>query len=129
MSRAQSSVEFLIITGFALIFFVAFLFSLTVSSSERLIERQRLTLQQAAQTVQEEVAFAHATVDGYERRFALPLNIVGLEYELDVVDNLLYVHTVEGEHALTVSLKNVTGMFVPGANTIRRTNGTVYANS
>lgn len=129
MRRAQSSVEFMILVGFVLMFFIAFLFSLAIASSDRLVERQRLAIQQIAQTVQEEVAFAHSTVDGYERTFVLPLQIVNLDYELDVVDSLLYVHAIEGQQALAVSIKNVTGTFVPGSNTLRRSNGTVYANS
>lgn len=129
MGRAQSSVEFMILVGFVLMFFVAFLFTLAIASSERLAERQRLAIQQIAQTVQEEVAFAHSTVDGYQRTFVLPLHIVNLEYELEVIDLLLYVHTVDGEQALVVSIKNVTGTFTPGSNTLRRFNNTVYANS
>lgn len=128
MGRAQSAVEFLIIVGFALVFFVAFLLSLSLSSSDRIFERQKLTLEHVAQTVQKEVAFAHTTVDGYERSFTLPLKIVNLEYEIEVVDGLLYLHTFDFVHALAVPIQNVTGTFAPGQNALRRTNSTVYAN-
>ncbi len=128
MDRAQSSVEFMIITGFVLFFFVAFLVSIALSSSDRLYERQMLTIQQVARMVQEETAFAHATVDGYSRTFELPLQIVNLDYELDVVDGRLYVHTLDGSQALSVLVKNVTGTFVPGTNVLRRSNGLVYVN-
>ena len=128
MSRAQSSVEFMIITGFVLFFFVAFLASIALSSSDKLYERQMLTIQQVARTVQEETAFAHATVDGYHRTFELPLQIVNLEYELEVVDERLYIHTLDGSQALSVLIKNVTGTFVPGTNVLRRSDGVVYVN-
>ncbi len=128
MRRAQTSLEFMILVGFILFFFVLFLFSLGASSSDKLYERQTLELESVAYTVQREVAFASTTSDGYERTVILPSQLVNLDYTLDVIEGSLYVHTTNGKHALAVPLLNVTGSFTPGTNTIRRINGTVFVN-
>lgn len=129
MRRAQTSLEFMILVGFILFFFILFLFSLGASSSDKLYERQTLALEDVAHTVQREVAFASTTPDGYERTLSLPLQIVNLDYTLEVIEGSLYVHTVNERHALAVPLMNVTGVFTPGTNMIRRVNGTVFVNS
>lgn len=129
MSRGQTAVEFMILVGVVLFFFIGFLLFVGFSSSHQLYERQRLELAEIARTVQEEVAFASSTVDGYQRTFLLPPQIVNLDYNLTLVDTRLYVRTFNGRHALAVPIKNVTGTFMPGTNILRRTNGTVYANS
>lgn len=128
MRRAQTAVEFMILVAFVLFFFVAFLFSLGLSSSYRLYERQALELHEVARTIQQEVALAHATVDGYNRTFSLPSSIVNLPYVIEVVEGYLYVHTTNEKHALSLPVANVTGSFVPGENRIRKTDTVVYVN-
>ena len=126
--RAQTSVEFLILVSFVLFFFVSFLMLIGYSTSDKVYERQSLAIQQVARTIQEEVALAHATEDGYEREFSLPLQIVNLDYEIEIVGGSVYVHTVNGRHALSVPIEDVTGSFAPGDNVIRRANDIIYVN-
>lgn len=97
--------------------------------SDRTYERQSLTLQSIARTIQDEVAFAHMTSDGYERVFSLPVTLVSLEYVIDIIGSDVYIHTVNGKHALSVPILPVNGTLFPGSNTLRRSDGVVYANS
>lgn len=126
--HGQSSLEFMILVGAVLFFFLALLFSINSALSDRTYERQSLTIQHVARTIQEEVAFAYATSDGYERTFVVPNAIINLNYTIDLVGSNVYLHTVDGHHALSVPIKNVTGFFRPGTNTLRKTQGRVYSN-
>lgn len=128
MRKAQSSVEFMVLIAFVLFFFLTFLYAINVSGSDRSYEKQSLVIQDVARTIQEEIAFAYSTSDGYQHTFVLPATIVSFDYQIDFIGSNVYIHTLNGKQALSVPVKNVTGTAHPGSNIVRKANGVVYLN-
>ena len=127
-SKAQSAIEFLILIG-ALMFFLAaillvFQSQITSKNDEALNSR----VVEIAEDAQKEVALASSASDGYRRSFSLPQKALSREYNISVISNSIYVRTVDGLHAISVPVSNVTGNFQIGQNTITKQNNTVYLN-
>lgn len=125
---AQGAIEFLILIGGVLFFFVVFLFIIQQDTGEKLKERRNLALKEIASIVKDEIAFAFESTEGYSRNFELPNNLDGINYEVSIINEFVYAKTTEGEHALALPVLNVTGQPVIGTNSIRKINGTVYLN-
>ena len=127
--KGQSAVEFLILIGAILFFFVAFLYMINLNISDKLRENKDLTIQEIAFQVQDEINLAHESVDGYYRKFELPLNVLGSEYEINVTAGVVYVRTTNGKHAIALPVVNVTGDVLKGTNVIQKNNGVVLLNT
>ena len=128
INRGQSAIEFMILVGAVLAFFIGFLFAVNVNSADRRFEQQDVIIREVALTAQNEIALASASLDGYLRTFTLPFTIGGLDYEISVVENSVYVHTLNDKHAIALAIAPVSGDLQIGANTIRKEDGVVYLN-
>lgn len=127
--RAQSAVEFMILIGAALFFFLGFLFSVNLNSADKRAEQRNLIVKEIALTVQNEINLASESVDGYYRKFELPSNIAGLDYDINIIEDFVYVNTTNGKYALAFPIVNVSGNLQKGENSIRKSNGEVFLNS
>lgn len=129
MSRAQSAIEFLVIVGAVLSFLVFFIFFFYNSYADRLSADRNEALLEVALDVQNELALAADTGEGYMRTFSLPVSLYGRNYTLQLVDGTLYARTIDGKYALTVPVINATGTLGAGMNTIYTQGGYVYVNA
>ncbi len=127
---AQSAVELIILVGFMAFFFLIFLLVIhTNTAGERWENRNTLT-QELALEIQQEISLASESFSGYVRQFNLPTKISGLTYAAEILENtIVYVHTDNGEHALSLPVFPVNGGLVIGTNTIKNIDGHVYLNS
>ncbi len=127
---AQSAIELVILIGFMAFFFLIFLLVIhTNTASERWENRNTLT-QELALEIQQEISLASQSFSGYVRQFNLPTKISGLTYVAEILENtVIYVHTNNGEHALSLPVSQVSGEIVIGMNTIKNIDGFVYLNS
>lgn len=126
--KAQSAIEFIIIVGFVLFFFIMFIGFMQSQALDKTYEKRNLILKNTLQSVQEEINLASTSVDGYYREFTLPQTILNLEYEINIIENIVYANTTNQKHAMALPIKNVTGTINPGTNIIEKENGTVYLN-
>lgn len=124
----QGAVEFLILVGGVLFFFVVFLFIIQEDTADKLNERKNLALKEIASIVKDEIAFAFESIDGYYRNFELPNTLDGINYDVSIVNEFVYARTTDGRHALALPVLNVTGQPIIGSNAIRKINGTVFLN-
>lgn len=126
--RGQSSIEFVLILGVVLFFFTVILISVQMAIGDKTEERRNEILYDSVRGLQQEVTFAEETGDGYERVFLLPQKILNVDYEISINDGFAYGSTIDGLHALSLPVGNVSGQPNKGLNTIRKRDGLVYLN-
>jgi hypothetical protein len=128
--RAQASIEFTLIMGFATVLLVTFLgiaaFHLRTVSTERYDEQTR----DIAFTVQQELLTAQAVHDGYNRTFTLPQRIANTPYTLTLINDstVSVVHITWKQTDFTVRTPLCIGTLQPGRNYLSKQNDTLYCN-
>ena len=125
----QSAIEFFILIGVVLFFFVIFLFAIESQGADKARERLNLAGKEIALSVQDEIIFASESSDGYIREFDIPDKMDGGEdYNINLTEGFVYLKSTDGKYALALPVLNVTGNVNKGKNTIKKDNGIVYLN-
>jgi len=124
--KCQSIIEFMIIFGVLIFFFVVFMAIIQDNINEKNLEKETFLANNIALSVQNEIELASESPDGYYRDFYVPLNLIGKEYEIQLVDNFVYIRA--HKIGLAYNILNYTGNIVKGNNIIQKQNGTVYIN-
>ena len=126
--KGQSALEFMLLVGFVMFMFVALYGVLNMQLSDRAQQGIYESLLDRSQAVQEEIALAHASEDGYRRVFTLDSELYGQSYNMTIVDGFVYTRTLDGTYALSLPVMNVTGQLIMGANVIETIEGNVLLN-
>jgi len=108
--------------------FSIFLFSIQENISYKTEERQNNEMKEVATTIKEEIDFASQSIEGYTREFTIPEKISGGDYGVSIQENILRINTSDGDHSMTLSVKNVTGQINKTFNRILKENGKVKLN-
>ncbi|MEK6945514.1 MAG: hypothetical protein AABW63_01850 [Nanoarchaeota archaeon] len=127
VKKAQGVIEFIVLFGAALLFFVVIIATIQESQSQKNKEKERLIAQNVALDIQDEINLAAESSDGYERNFTTPDNIIGLDYTINVSQG--YVFLTMGDYVVDYNVVQVVGQIQKGNNLIKKENGTVYLNS
>ena len=126
--KSQSSMEFMVLATFMLLVIVGFF---GVTSSKVLEAREdinRRIAEDIADFSYREIEIATAVNDGYKKSFSMPQNVNGVNYSINIVDNIeLTVIYLDYEHVRFLPA-NVTGNITKGLNTISRNNSIIYIN-
>jgi len=108
--KAQAAAEFAIVFGAVFFFLTAFFLAIQVSNSDRIYQRRDIATKEIALTIQNEIALASDSSEGYVRTFTLPPNIDGKAYEAKLQEGLVYVKTNDNKHALALPISNVSNI-------------------
>jgi hypothetical protein len=85
MKKAQTSMEFVILTGFMLLAFLVFY----VVIQSKLVEANRDSIDRAAKQVEtlvvNELKVAESVTDGYYREFELPSRVNNMDYVVKII--------------------------------------------
>jgi len=127
LRKAQTAIEFFIIFGAVLFFFTLFFIVIQEQLYEKNREKERLICQEIASSVQDEIAFAIESSDGYSREFKIYEKINGKPYNIEIRDDMINIRTERISLALPVY--HVEGQIQKGTNIIRKQEGVVYLNS
>lgn len=127
--KGQSAIEFIILVGAAVALVTTFIALLSSNYLDKQNDQRSELVRDTAAQIQEEIRLASGASDGYQRTLVLPETLLGRNYSVQIVDNLLYVKTLDNKDALALEISNVTGTIMPGTNILRKINGSVYANS
>ena len=127
--KAQTAIEFVILVGFILFFFTIFFISIQENMSDKLSEKQNLMLKQTALTIQDEINLALDSSDGYSREFNVPEKIGNRDYDVSLVEDMVYLKTQDEKYAMALPIAKVTGQVVKGKNIIKKENGEIKINS
>jgi uncharacterized protein (UPF0333 family) len=85
--RGQTSLEFIVLAGFMLFVFTAFIFVVKERSNIANQQVRYNELSSVAQSLNQEVINAYRVQDGYTRTFEIPNTINGEQYTIKVTDN------------------------------------------
>ncbi len=126
--RLQTSLEFIIMIGFVLMFFSVFLLIIQENISRKLEQKQNREVNELASEIQYEINLALETSDGYYREFSIPEKVANRDYNIRVAEGLVYLNTTDGKYAVALPIPEVNGTLQNGTNTIRKQNGEILLN-
>jgi uncharacterized protein (UPF0333 family) len=128
MKKSQTAIEFLIVCGAVLLFFIIFFGVIESNISDKMKEKRSAALRDETLAVQREINFAYTSTDGYSRAFTIPQQVSGADWNISMNDQLLYARTIDEKDAISFSVPNITGQPKIGMNVIRKINGKTYLN-
>ena len=102
--------------------------SVYISIEQKNYEKRDIVIRDVASTLNDEINLAHSSTDGYFRRFDIPQDILGIDYNISINSNDIYIITEDDKHALSITTLNVTGQPQTGQNTIKKESGSVRLN-
>lgn len=126
--KSQSAIEFIIIVGAVLVVFITTMGIFQKNINDKEIEKRAFKFQELAQNVQTEINLAAKATSGYQRTFTLPDKVEGMDYQIQLVAESVYINSSNGEYALSLPAFNVTGKIQKGANTIKKINDEIRLN-
>jgi len=126
--RGQSAIEFVILVGAVLFFFIAFLFAVNQNIADKTRENINLVLKEIALTVLDEINLAADSSEGYYREFEIPEKVINLDYDVNVTEGTIYARTVDGKYAISFPVTNVSGDLQKGLNVVRKEEGIICIN-
>ncbi len=128
LKKHQTASEFLILAGVVMFFFVAFFIAVNENLSDKLRQKQTNSVKEIAIIVQDEINLAFKSIDGYYREFKIPEDINGIDYDISITEDLVYVITDDGRDAIALQSAEVTGQPIKGINIIKKEEGKIYLN-
>ena len=128
LKKSQSSVEFLILIGVVIFFFIVFTFAINLNMSDKIREKQNNLLIDTAKILQDEINLASKSTDGYYRVFKLPLDLNGREYNISIAEKLVYAKSLDNRDAIALIIPDVIGQPIKGNNNIKKEDGIIVLN-
>jgi len=124
-TKAQTSIEFIVLISFILLVFAVFAPFLWEQQNKILSERKTLTAEKIALTIKKEVDMAVMFGSGYERNFTIPENILGSDYTIDIHGKVLVLDWKSGETNEILITNRTSGIPSPGKNKISNEDDTI----
>ena len=128
MKKGQTAIEFLIVCGAVLLFFIIFFALIENNIADKMKEKRTAALRDETLAVQREIYFAYTSTDGYSREFTIPQQVSGMDWNISINSQMIYAITLDIKDAISFSIQNITGQPRIGTNVIRKINGTTYLN-
>lgn len=126
--KSQTAMEFVVLVAALLFFFISFFIALEGNISSKSREKTTKMFNEVAFIVQDEINLASRSSDGYYREFRVPDDVNGLNYEINLMENMVYLKSSDERYAVAFPVKNYTGNVVKGNNIIKNQNGSVRLN-
>ncbi len=128
LKKAQSAIEFVMLTSAIIFFFTLFFVILNENISDKVRKRYNLAVEEIAVTVQDEINLASKSSEGYSREFKIPEDINGKAYDINLTSGMVYVITYDNKQAAALPVLSVIGNITKGTNLIKKEGGRVYLN-
>ena len=113
--------------GFLLFFFTIFFIAIQERMSDTIKEKRDVLVKDIAMIVKDEINLALEASDGYNRKFKIPLDIDGKDYDINLTEGMVYVR-IQDKNAIALPVANVTGNIAKGTNIIKKENGEIKLN-
>ena len=126
--RAQSSMEFFILTGLAFIVVILFVAASVHEVREFNDQKEFFLIKDLAFKLQKEVVIAASVEDGYERGFDLPDKLEStVDYFITTMNTSITINS--SKTVFSISVPFIYGKnFTKGSNKIEKINGKIYVN-
>jgi hypothetical protein len=119
MSRAQFSLEFILIFTIAFLIFLGLLTLLSFLVEDKYKQSEQVKLDLLAENVKRHLLLAHQSATSFEAQITLPNTLEGLDYTISVeMDNTLVVYNDENKIASYKNIPQIGGQFQKGCNRI-----------
>ena len=128
MKHSQTSIEFIILVGFVLFFLTLFLIAVQENTSYKTHQRKNQQVKELILGIQDEINLASEASEGYYREFNVPNQVAGMDYQVGIAEDFLYIKTTDGRFAISLPVPSVVGDILKGDNFIKKENGAVYLN-
>jgi uncharacterized ion transporter superfamily protein YfcC len=126
--KAQTASEFTILVAFVLFFFVIFFLVIQEKTGEKVQERQNFLLKETAFNILDEINLALKASEGYFRVFNVPEKIGSRDYEIQIIEDMIYLRTTDEKNSIALPIPEVQGNIVKGENNIKKQNGEILIN-
>ncbi len=129
--KSQTTIEFIILFAAVLFFFVSLFAVIQLNIEKKNIEKERVIAQNIALDIQNEISLAAESSEGYYREFEIPSNILGKDYEADIVGDRIYIRMGEnvGVSYKVFEISSQSGALIQGKNIIEKKGGEVHLNN
>ncbi len=127
-SKSQTAIEFMILIAFVMFAFSVFLLVIYENMSVKIGEQRNTIIKDTALAIQDEINLAAHSSEGYYREFEIPEKIGGVNYSAEILEEMVYLKTIDGKHALALPVPKITGQIVKGKNIIKKENGETKLN-
>ena len=128
LKKSQTSIEFLVLIGTVMFFFVLFFIAIHENMSDKIRERQNIMFKEVALSVQDEINLALKSSEGYERSFNIPNDINGKSYEINLVEGTVYIKSDDEKISMAFPVASVSGEVVKADNIIKKQGEIIYLN-
>jgi len=124
--KSQSAIEFIFLFSALLLFFSVFFLVIQEQNAEKILEQQNSLLKITAYDIQEEIALAFKSSEGYSREFIVPDKLGNSDYSIQITERMVYAN--DSRNAVALPVQEVDGNLVKGVNLIKKENGRVVLN-
>ena len=93
---------------------------------DNLRDKKRILFEDYGYALQNEFFMAKQTRPGYTRTFEVPQNLVGFDFQILIINNVLLLNYTD--NIFPVSIPNITGYIQKGTNVIINENDTLCLN-
>jgi len=118
--RAQTSMEFVILTGFMLVAFLVFY----IVIQAKLVEANRDVTDKAAMQIEtlvvNEITVAESVTDNYYRKFELPQRINGIDYQVKIMAGVGNMPEIVVKYSDKERVYFVPQVFVNNSSTVSK---------
>ncbi|HLC47377.1 MAG TPA: LamG-like jellyroll fold domain-containing protein [Candidatus Nanoarchaeia archaeon] len=127
--KAQSSLEFMILAGVMLFFFLAFFAAMSDQMLGLYRAREDKRVNDLILSVRDEIELARAAQSGYERAFSLPATLEGRNYSIRFYGDEKFIVRFSDRFYEQPSPPNVQGDLFKGKNVIAKRGNLIMLNS
>lgn len=126
MKKAQSSLEFILVSSFLLGIFAISIFIVNSHLRESREQFAIEAVDRLAKSIENEIKVAKSLNDGYKRKIVVPTKLENEDFEIKIIANRELVITMGGLEQVTFLPSGIRGTIGRGANLIEKRDGIVY---
>ena len=126
--KGQGGLEFMILIIFTLIVFTSYNTIINNNSADVVEAKRNYLSISIAEKIAYEINIAMTSGPGYMKRFYIPYDIYGYDYNITFSRNSAFVDWAGNSHAAYLITNNISGDFIKGYNYIENRGGSLYMN-
>lgn len=127
--KGQSSIEFIILVSFVMLSFIVFSAFIYQNYAEKNQDKKNILVNNVIYEIEEEIRLAESSSDGYTREFSIPNKIENSEYNVSIIEDMLYIKTSDNKFSSALRISLINGQVKIGTNIISKQGGLVYINN
>ena len=129
-SKSQSSAELVIMVCLLSLIFSIFVANIMYKNTNLKAQKVNQHARYISDLVSSELNNVYIQGNGYSRNFTLPANIREYNYNISIIDNMVYVFVTNNNTYIRKTIpENISGGFKKGLNCLSNKNGVIYVNN